>query len=67
MRFEGAYEQSELVLFGYNRDGKRRYEPMVIALVCNEDGCPVGVEVFQGNTQDASTVPKKIAQIQNDY
>jgi hypothetical protein len=65
--FEGAYAESELVLFGYNRDGKRRHEQMVIALVCNEEGCPVGVEVFPGNTQDASTVPQKIAQIQNDY
>ena len=65
--FEGAYAESELVLFGYNRDGKRRHEQRVIALVCNEDGCPVGVEVFPGNTQDASTVPQKIAQIQNDY
>ena len=65
--FEGAYAESELVLFGYNRDGKRRHEQMVIALVCNEDGRPVGVEVFPGNTQDASTVPQTIAQIQNDY
>jgi hypothetical protein len=65
--FEGAYAESELVLFGYNRDGKRRHEQMVIAWVCNEEGCPVGVEVFPGNTQDASTVPQKIAQIQNDY
>jgi transposase len=27
----------------------------------------VGVEVFPGNTQDAATVPPKIAQIQKDY
>ena len=40
--FEGAYAESELVLFGYDRDGKRRHEQMVMALVCNEDGCPVG-------------------------
>ena len=24
--------------------------------MCNAQGCPVGVEVFAGNTQDASTV-----------
>jgi transposase len=65
--FEGAYADSELVLFGYNRDGKRRHEQMVIALVCNEEGCPVGVEVFPGNTQDAATVPAKIAQIREAY
>jgi transposase len=65
--FEGAYDTSELVLFGYNRDGKRGHEQMVVALVCNEEGCPVGVEVFPGNTQDASTVPQKIAHIRQAY
>jgi transposase len=65
--FEGAYETSEIVAFGYNRDGKRGHEQMVIALLCNQEGCPVGVEVFPGNTQDASTVAGKIAQIQNEY
>lgn len=65
--FEGEYEASDVVAFGYNRDGKRGHEQMVIGLVCNEHGCPVAVEVFPGNTQDASTVPTKIAQIQNEY
>jgi transposase len=64
---EGEYAASDIVAFGYNRDGKRGHEQVVIGLICNEQGCPVGVEVFPGNTQDASTVPAKIAQIQNDY
>jgi len=65
--FEGAYADSEIVHFGYNRDGKRGHEQMVIGLLCSEAGCPVGVEVFAGNTQDASTVPDKIAEVQNRY
>ena len=65
--FEGAYSQSDIVTFGYNRDGKRGHEQMVIALLCSAEGCPVGVEVFAGNTQDASTVLKKIAQLQRQY
>ena len=65
--FEGEYEQSELVAFGYNRDGKRQQEQMVMGLICNQDGCPVGVEVFAGNTQDASTVPAKIKEVQERY
>jgi len=65
--FEGEYAASDLVAFGYNRDGKRHHEQVVIALVCNGQGCPVGVEVFAGNTQDAATVPDQIAQIQNQY
>ena len=31
------------------------------------DGCPVGVEVFRGNTQDASTVPGKIEEVRVKY
>jgi hypothetical protein len=57
--FEGEYENSLIAAFGYSRDSKRGHEQMVIGLVCNEKGCPVSVEVFSGNTQDASTVPQK--------
>jgi hypothetical protein len=65
--FEGAYTQSDIVTSGYNRDGKRGHEQMVIALFCSAEGCPVGVEVFAGNTQDATTVPDKIAQLHAQY
>lgn len=65
--FEGKYEDSEIVTFGYNRDGKRGHEQMVIGLLCSPEGCPVGVEVFPGNTQDAQTVPEKIAEVQKRY
>ena len=65
--FEGAYEESDIVAFGYNRDGKRGHEQMVIGLLCSKEGCPVGVEVFAGNTKDASTVPEKIAELQREY
>lgn len=65
--FEGAYEESDIVLFGYNRDGKRGHEQICLGLLCNQQGCPVGVEVFAGNTQDASTVLEKVHELQADY
>ena len=65
--FEGAYAQSEIVLFGYNRDGKKGHEQVVLGLLCNAQGCPVGVEVFAGNTQDAATVVGKIQELRRDY
>ena len=64
---EGEYEGSQLVDFGYNRDGKRGHEQIVIALLCNEQGCPVGVEVLAGHTKDDQTVPAKVEQIQKEY
>jgi transposase len=65
--FEGAYLESDIVLFGYNRDGKKGHEQVVLGLLCNAEGCPVGVEVFAGNTQDASTVVAKIQELRRDY
>jgi transposase len=65
--FEGAYLESQIVLFGYNRDGKKGHEQVVLGLLCNAEGCPVGVEVFAGNTQDASTVLAKIQELRQDY
>ncbi len=65
--FEGAYLDSDIVLFGYNRDGKKGHEQVVLGLLCNDQGCPVGVEVFAGNTQDAATVVAKIGELKRDY
>ena len=65
--FEGAYEESDLVLFGYNRDRKKGHEQICLGLLCNAEGCPVGVEVFAGNTQDATTVLQKVKELQSEY
>jgi len=65
--FEGAYADSQIVLFGYNRDGKKGHEQVVLGLLCNADGCPIGVEVFAGNTQDATTVVAKVQELKRDY
>lgn len=64
---EGQYQGSRLVLFGYNRDRKQGHAQIVFGLVCNAQGCPVAVEVFPGNTQDATTVPAKIEQLRQRY
>jgi len=64
---EGEYAGSRLVLFGYNRDGKKGHAQIVFGLVCNAEGCPVAVEVFPGNTRDASTVKARIDQLRKRY
>jgi transposase len=65
--FEGEYEESNIVKFGYNRDRKRGREQMVIGLICTSKGCPIGIEVFPGNTKDETTVVDKITEVQNLY
>ena len=65
--FEGEYKASELVTFGYNRDRKKGREQIVVGLICNARGCPVGVEVHAGNTKDETTVIDKVQEIKRDY
>src|SRR5271163_4830062 len=45
----------ELARFGYSRDGKKGKLQIVYGLLCAADGCPVAVEVFEGNTTDPMT------------
>ena len=39
-----------LAKLGYNRDGKKGKLQIVYGLLCAADGCPVAVEVFDGDT-----------------
>ena len=65
--FEGEYAASDIVEFGYNRDHKAGHEQIVIGLITTAEGCPVCVEVFPGNTQDASTVIDKIRELRTRH
>jgi transposase len=49
-----------LAAFGYNRDGKRGKMQLVIGLLIGEDGTPVAVRVFEGNTQDPKTISEQV-------
>ena len=59
--FEGT--QNALAAFGYNRDGKKGKRQIVIGLLCDEDGHPVSIEVFPGNTQDPQTFAVQINKV----
>lgn len=65
--FEGKYTDSKTITFGYNRDKKRGHEQIVIGLICSQDGCPIAVEVFRGNTKDETTVSAKILEVKEKY
>ena len=58
---EGTH--NALAAFGYNRDGKKGKLQIVIGLLCDEDGHPVSIEVFPGNTHDPHTVAAQVAKL----
>jgi transposase len=65
--FEGEYENSSLVKYGYSRDCKRGHEQVNIGLLTNAQGCPVAIETFPGNTQDQVTVKGQVKQLVNEF
>jgi len=46
--------------YGYNRDGKKGKQQIVVGLLCDELGEPVSTEVFAGNTQDPQTFASQV-------
>jgi transposase len=53
----------ELARLGYNRDGKKAKLQIVYGLMCAPDGCPVAIEVFEGDTGDPATLAAQIDKI----
>ena len=52
---------------GHSRDGKRGKEQIEFGLLCNQAGCPVAVEVFDGNTADPMTVGQQIDKLRQRF
>jgi transposase len=52
---------------GYNRDGKRGKLQIVYGLLCAPDGCPVAIEVFEGNTGDPMTLAAQIDKLKRRF
>lgn len=56
-----------LAKFGHNRDGKNGYPQIIYGLLCNSAGCPLAVEVFEGNTSDPKTLGSQIAKLRERF
>jgi transposase len=64
---EGEYSDSKIVNYGRGKGGKRGYKQVAIGLLTNSYGCPVGIEIFKGNTSDQTTVLGQIRKVSEKY
>jgi transposase len=63
--FEGR--TCELARFGYSRDGRPHKLQIVFGLLCTAEGCPVAVEVFEGNVGDPATLASQIDKLKRRF
>jgi len=63
--FEGRH--CPLARIGYSRDGKKNRPQIVFGLLTDAEGCPVAVEVFEGNTGDPTTVASQVEKLRGRF
>jgi len=52
---------------GYSRDGRKGTLQIVYGLLCAPDGCPVAIEVFDGNTGDPTTLAVQVQKLKQRF
>lgn len=60
-------EEAEGDIYGCYKDKKKGKKQITICLVCTKEGCPVGGEVFESNTNGCTTTTDKITEIERIY
>lgn len=63
--FEGR--ACPLAKLGHPRDGKKGKLQIVIGLLCNDEGCPISAQVFEGNTGDPKTLAPQIEKLRSRF
>ena len=63
--FEGR--TCPLAKLGHSRDRKRGKLQIMIGLLCTAEGCPIAVEVFEGNVGDPSTVAAQVDKLKQQF
>jgi len=63
--FEG--KACPLAQFGHSRDGKKDKLQIVFGLLCDVQGRPIAVEVFEGNTGDPGTVASQVRKLRDRF
>jgi transposase len=59
--------QNELAAYGYNRDKKIGKQQIVYGLLTDENGTPLSVEAFKGNTKDNKTLNSQITKLRERF
>lgn len=59
--------ENELGEYGYNRDGKKSKQQIVIGLMTDAEGWSIAIEVFQSNTNDTKTVKNQIKKLSDRF
>ena len=56
-----------LATYGYSRDKKKGKMQIVFGILTDKKGCPIAVEVFEGNKKDCQTLSEQIEKVRTRF
>jgi len=56
-----------LARLGHDRDGRKGLPVIVYGVLTDDDGRPVGIEIYPGNTGDPTTVPDQVGKLRREF
>lgn len=56
-----------LARFGHNRDGRKDLPSIVYGVMTDDEGRPISVDVYPGNTADPTTVPDQVEKLKTRF
>jgi transposase len=59
--------ECSLAAYGYSRDKKKGKLQIVFGVLCDNRGCPIAVEVFEGNRLDRQTLAQQIEKVRDRF
>jgi transposase len=59
--------ENEFAAYGYNRDKKEGKMQIVIGLLTDDEGYPISIEVFDGDTRDFHTFSSQVRKLANQF
>ncbi len=60
-------EHNALADYGYNRDKKKGKKQIVVGLILDNEGYPLTIEVFKGNTSGTKTVSSQLKKLKEIF
>lgn len=62
-----SIKSDDLRDFGYGKDGKFNEVQVVFGMITNEEGRPIGFDIFSGNTYEGNTFKDALIKLKNKY
>ncbi len=63
--FEG--DKCELGKFGHSKEGRSNKLQILVGLLCNREGIPVSIQVFEGNASETGTLESQIQKVRERF